>query len=67
MTKRVRFASGPGSTGMIDVKNLYEKNQDFKRYVDAIAKERSKPVDEILQHELIRTKAEDYKDEMEQR
>ena len=52
---------------MIDVKNLYEKNQDFKKYVDAIAKERSKPVDEILKHELIRTKAEDYKDEMEQR
>lgn len=67
MTKRVRFASGPGSTDMIDVKNLYEKNQDFKKYVDAIAKERSKPVDEILQYELIRTKAEDYKDEMEQR
>ena len=52
---------------MIDVKVLYDKNQDFKRYVDAIAKDRGQSVDEILQFEMIRSKAEDYKDEMEQR
>lgn len=52
---------------MIDPKLLYEKNQDFKKLVDAIAERQNKSVDEMLKNELIRNKAEDFKNEMERR
>ena len=53
---------------MIDTRELYKSNEDFKRYVDAMAKSREVSVEEILQHEIVRGKAEDIRiHEMERR
>lgn len=53
---------------MIDTRELYKSNEDFKRYVDVMAKSREASVEEILQHEIVRGKAEDIRaHEMERR
>lgn len=53
---------------MNDTRELYKNNEDFKRYVDAMAKSREASVEEILQHEIVRGKAEDIRaHEMERR
>ena len=43
---------------MTDTKDLYLKNDDFKRYVDAFAKDRDISAEEVLQFEIVRIKAE---------
>jgi hypothetical protein len=56
------------SYDMIDTRELYKSNEDFKRYVDTMAKSREVSVEEILQHEIVRGKAEDIRaHEMERR
>lgn len=56
------------SYDMSDTRELYKNNEDFKRYVDAMAKSREASVEEILQHEIVRGKAEDIRaHEMERR
>lgn len=52
---------------MIEVKNLYDKNKDFKRYVDAIAKKQNIPVEDVLEFTIVRSKAKDVKERMESR
>ena len=53
---------------MNDTRELYNNNEDFKRYVDAMAKSREVSIEEILQHEIVRSKAEDIRaHEMERR
>ena len=53
---------------MGDTKELYDNNTDFRRYVDAIAKDRGIKADEVLQFEIVRAKAEDIRaHEMERR
>lgn len=44
-----------------DTRNLYGSNADFKRYVDAIAKDRDLSADEVLEFEIVRSKAEDIR------
>ena len=46
---------------MTDTKDLYLKNDDFKRYVDAFAKDRDISAEEVLQFEIVRSKAEDIR------
>ena len=45
----------------MDIRELYRNNEDFKRYVDAIAKDRDISADEVLQFEIVRGKAEDIR------
>ena len=45
----------------MDTRELYRNNEDFKRYVDAIAKDRDISADEVLQFEIVRGKAEDIR------
>ena len=53
---------------MTDTKDLYLKNDDFKRYVDAIARDRNLSAEEVLQFETVRGKAEDIRaNDMERR
>lgn len=46
---------------MGDTKELYDNNTDFRRYVDAIAKDRDISAEEVLQFEIVRSKAEDIR------
>lgn len=46
---------------MIDTRELYKNNADFKRYVDAMAKDRDLSAEEVLQFEIVRSKAEDIR------
>ena len=46
---------------MSDTRTLYHDNPDFKRYVDAIAKDRDMSAEEVLQFEIVRCKAEDIR------
>lgn len=46
---------------MIDTRELYKNNADFKRYVDAISKVRDLSAEEVLQFEIVRGKAEDIR------
>ena len=46
---------------MSDTRELYKNNADFKRYVDAIAKDRGLSAEEVLQFEIVRSKAEDIR------
>lgn len=53
---------------MGDIRELYASNADFRRYVDAIAKDRNISEEEVLQFEIVRSKAEDIRvHEMERR
>ena len=45
----------------MDTRELYRNNEDFKRYVNAIAKDRDISADEVLQFEIVRAKAEDIR------
>ena len=49
------------SNNMIDTRELYKNNADFKRYVDAMAKDRDLSAEEVLQFEIVRSKAEDIR------
>lgn len=52
----------------MDIRELYKNNDDFRRYVDAIAKDRNLSAEEVLQFEIVRSKAEDIRaHEMERR
>lgn len=52
----------------MDIRELYKNNDDFRRYVDAIAKDRNLSAEEVLQFEIVRSKAEDiWAHEMERR
>lgn len=52
----------------MDTRELYKNNDDFRRYVDAIAKDRNLSAEEVLQFEIVRSKAEDIRaHEMERR
>lgn len=56
------------SNNMIDTRELYKNNADFKRYVDAMAKDRDLSAEEVLQFEIVRGKAEDIREhELERR
>ena len=46
---------------MSDTRELYGNNADFKRYVDAIAKDSGLSAEEVLQFEIVRSKAEDIR------
>lgn len=46
---------------MSDTRELYKSNADFKRYVDAIAKDGGLSAEEVLQFEIVRSKAEDIR------
>lgn len=46
---------------MSDTRELYRNNADFKRYVDAIAKDRDLSAEEVLRFEIVRSKAEDIR------
>lgn len=52
----------------MDTRELYKNNDDFRRYVDAIANDRNLSAEEVLQFEIVRSKAEDIRaHEMERR
>lgn len=52
----------------MDTRELYKNNDNFRRYVDAIAKDRDLSAEEVLQFEIVRSKAEDIRaHEMERR
>ena len=52
----------------MDTRELYKSNEDFKRYVDAIARDRNLSAEEVLQFEIVRGKAEDIRaNDMERR
>ncbi len=46
---------------MSDERELYTNSADFRRYVDAIAKKRELSAEEVLQFEVVRSKAEDIR------
>ena len=56
---------------MNNLKEFYNRNADFKRYVDRYAKMhnegKSISVDEALEHELVKQVAEQYREKEEAR
>lgn len=42
--------------------DFYNRNADFKRYVDRYCKQYSVTVDDALEHELVKQVAEQYKE-----
>ena len=54
---------------MNNLKDFYNRNADFKRYVDSYAKKhnegKSISVDEALEHEIVKSVAEQYREKEE--
>ena len=54
---------------MNNLKEFYNRNADFKRYVDSYAKKhnegKSISVDEALEHEIVKSVAEQYREKEE--
>ena len=54
---------------MNNLKEFYNRNADFKRYVDNYAKKynegKSISVDEALEHEIVKSVAEQYREKEE--
>ena len=58
---------GKGATGM-SIEQYYEENPDFRRYVDAFAKDKNETVEQVLRYKIVIAKAEDIREhEMERR
>ena len=47
---------------MSDIKNLYDGNENFRRYTDRYAAEFGLSTEEALKHSVVRNAAEYYKD-----
>lgn len=50
----------------MDWKEFYDRNRDFRRYVDRYAKQNRVSVDEALKHKLVQNAGMQYK-ELEER
>ena len=46
---------------------FYNRNADFKRYVDRYCKQYGLTVDEALEHEIVKSVAEQYREKEEAR
>ena len=46
---------------------FYNHNEDFKRYVDRYCKQYGLTVDEALEHEIVKSVAEQYREKEEAR
>lgn len=52
---------------MIDINDLYQKDKEFRKYVDAVAQNLDIPVADVLQIDAIKKRAAKIGNEMEQR
>ena len=49
------------------MREFYDRNADFKRYVDRYCKQYGLTVDEALEHEIVKSVAEQYREKEETR
>ena len=47
------------------MREFYDRNADFKRYVDRYCKQYGLTVDEALEHEIVKSVAEQYREKEE--
>lgn len=58
---------GERKTGMNEIKDLYERDKNFRKYVEAVAHDLGLSVNEVLQFDAIKKRAASIENEMEQR
>lgn len=52
----------------MNIEQYYEHNPDFKRYVDAIAKDKGETAEQVMRYKVVIAKAEDIREhELERR
>ena len=49
------------------MRDFYDRNEDFKRYVDSYCKQYELTVDEALEHEIVKQVAAQYREKEETR
>ena len=52
---------------MNEIKDLYERDKNFRKYVEAVAHDLGLSVNEVLQFDAIKKRAASIENEMEQR